>query len=79
MIAPQPETVIKAPSTPPAPPSPPTPLPPPIDSPTSDSNNMSVAGYEDIIAGPLAEYLALSAQIGGDVAAHAQIVKAAFE
>lgn len=40
---------------------------------------MSVAGYEDIIAGPLAEYLALSAQIGGDVAAHAQIVKAAFE
>ncbi|XP_030240525.1 adenylyl cyclase-associated protein 1 isoform X3 [Drosophila navojoa] len=40
---------------------------------------MSVAGYEDIIAGPLAEYLALSAQIGGDVAAHAQIVKAAFD
>ncbi|EDW12998.1 uncharacterized protein Dmoj_GI21941, isoform A [Drosophila mojavensis] len=86
LLAPQPEAVIKAPSTPPAPPSPPTPLPPPppppIDSPTtttSDSNNMSVAGYEDIIAGPLAEYLALSAQIGGDVAAHAQIVKAAFD
>uniref|UniRef100_A0A6P4EA36 Adenylyl cyclase-associated protein 1 isoform X1 n=1 Tax=Drosophila rhopaloa TaxID=1041015 RepID=A0A6P4EA36_DRORH len=51
--------------TPPPPPSPP-------------SNNMSVAGFEDIVAGPLSQYLSLSAKIGGDVAQHAELVKSAF-
>ncbi|XP_030383044.1 adenylyl cyclase-associated protein 1 [Scaptodrosophila lebanonensis] len=40
---------------------------------------MSVNGYQDIIAGPLSQYLALSAKIGGDVAQHAQFVKLAFD
>jgi len=51
--------------TPPPPPSPP-------------SSNMSVAGFEDIVAGPLSQYLSLSAKIGGDVAQHAELVKSAF-
>ncbi|KAH8351994.1 hypothetical protein KR084_001044 [Drosophila pseudotakahashii] len=51
--------------TPPPPPSPP-------------SSNMSVAGFEDIVAGPLSQYLTLSAKIGGDVAQHAELVKSAF-
>ncbi|KAH8411859.1 hypothetical protein KR222_000157, partial [Zaprionus bogoriensis] len=45
----------------------------------ASSKNMSVAGFEDILAGPLSEYLALSSKIGGDVAQHAQFVKAAFD
>lgn len=63
----------------------PTPSPPPAPAtatapaPVSVSNNMSVAGFEDIVAGSLSEYLALSNKIGGDVAQHAQYVKAAFE
>lgn len=44
----------------------------------NNSTNMSVNGYENIINGPLSQYLSLSAKIGGDVAKHAQLVKAAF-
>lgn len=40
---------------------------------------MSVLGFQDIVAGPLSQYLALSAKIGGDVAQHAEFVKKAFE
>lgn len=40
---------------------------------------MSVQGFQDIISGPLNQYLALSEKIGGDVAEHAQLVKLAFE
>ncbi|KAH8279787.1 hypothetical protein KR054_005590 [Drosophila jambulina] len=54
---------------------PPPPSPPP---PPSSSNSMSVAGFEDIVAGPLSQYLSLSAKIGGDVAQHAELVKSAF-
>lgn len=39
---------------------------------------MSVLGYQDIVSGPLAQYLALSAKIGGDVAQHADSVAKAF-
>ncbi|XP_070140920.1 adenylyl cyclase-associated protein 1 isoform X1 [Drosophila kikkawai] len=52
--------------------------PPPSPPPLSSSNNMSVAGFEDIVAGPLSQYLSLSAKIGGDVAQHAELVKSAF-
>ncbi|EDX03303.1 GD22924 [Drosophila simulans] len=51
--------------TPPPPPSPP-------------SSNMSVAGFEDIVTGPLSQYLTLSVKIGGDVAQHAELVRSAF-
>lgn len=40
---------------------------------------MSVQGFQDIISGPLNQYLALSEKIGGDVAEHAQLVKLAFD
>ncbi|XP_017130241.1 adenylyl cyclase-associated protein 1 isoform X1 [Drosophila elegans] len=60
-----------------SPPPPPPPLPP--SSSSSSSSNMSVAGFEDIVAGPLSQYLSLSAQIGGDVAQHAELVKSAFD
>ncbi|XP_054744955.1 adenylyl cyclase-associated protein 1 isoform X3 [Anastrepha obliqua] len=40
--------------------------------------DMSVLGFQDIISGPLRQYLALSEKIGGDVAKHAQLVKLAF-
>ncbi|CAG5101577.1 Similar to CAP1: Adenylyl cyclase-associated protein 1 (Homo sapiens) [Cotesia congregata] len=40
--------------------------------------SMSVGGYEDLVAGPFAEYLALSQKIGGDVAAHSKLVSEAF-
>lgn len=40
---------------------------------------MSVLGFQDIISGPLNQYLALSEKIGGDVAKHAHLVKLAFE
>ncbi|XP_020714968.1 adenylyl cyclase-associated protein 1 isoform X2 [Ceratitis capitata] len=40
--------------------------------------NMSVVGFQDIINGPLSQYLGLSEHIGGDVAKHAQFVKLAF-
>ena len=42
-------------------------------------NNMSVAGYEDLVAGPVREYLELSRKIGGDVASHSQLVEKAFQ
>uniref|UniRef100_A0A0K8U322 Uncharacterized protein n=1 Tax=Bactrocera latifrons TaxID=174628 RepID=A0A0K8U322_BACLA len=42
-------------------------------------SEMSVLGFQNIISGPLNQYLALSEKIGGDVAKHAQLVKLAFE
>lgn len=41
--------------------------------------NMSVAGYEDFLAGPVKEYLKLSQKIGGDVAVHSKLVEKAFQ
>ncbi|XP_058798259.1 apoptotic chromatin condensation inducer in the nucleus isoform X1 [Phymastichus coffea] len=41
--------------------------------------SMSVASYENLLAGPVQEYIQLSQQIGGDVAAHAKIVDKAFQ
>ncbi|KAM8717247.1 hypothetical protein ACLKA7_004019 [Drosophila subpalustris] len=75
----KPDIETAAPSPPPPPPL--TPPPPPVVAVCAppSSNNMSVAGFEDIMAGPLSQYLALSAKIGGDVAQHAQFVKAAFD
>lgn len=46
--------------------------------PVQSSTSMSVNGYEDIIIGPLAQYLSLSKTIGGDVAKHSEIVQKAF-
>ncbi|XP_061936826.1 adenylyl cyclase-associated protein 1 isoform X2 [Apis cerana] len=40
---------------------------------------MSVAGYEDFLAGPVKEYLQLSEKIGGDVATHSKLVEKAFK
>lgn len=40
---------------------------------------MSVNAYEDILLGSLANFLALSAKIGGDVATQADLVKQAFD
>jgi hypothetical protein len=40
---------------------------------------MSVAAFSDIVAGPLASYIALSNKIGGDVATHAKLVSEAFQ
>lgn len=40
---------------------------------------MSVQGFQDIIQGPLSQYLNISKQIGGDVAEHSERVKKAFE
>lgn len=40
---------------------------------------MSVNAYEDIISGPLAQFLELSSKIGNDVATHAESVKKAFD
>lgn len=66
----------------PSPPPPPTPSPPPqVVAPVvihTDSIAMSVLGYQDIVDGPLAQYLALSQKIGGDVATHAASVQRAF-
>jgi len=41
--------------------------------------SMSVAGYEDLLAGPVSEYLQLSQKIGGDVAVHSKFVEKAFQ
>lgn len=41
--------------------------------------NMSVYAYQDIVSGPLAQFLALSTKIGGDVATQADFVRKAFE
>lgn len=40
---------------------------------------MSVNAYEDIILGPLAQFLELSSKIGNDVATQAESVKKAFD
>ncbi|CAL8299143.1 unnamed protein product [Lota lota] len=37
-----------------------------------------VGAYDDIISGPVAQYMALSKQIGGDVLKHADMMKQAF-
>lgn len=39
---------------------------------------MAVAGYADLLAGPISEYLRLSEKIGGDVAEHSKLVEKAF-
>ncbi|XP_043495372.1 adenylyl cyclase-associated protein 1 [Polistes fuscatus] len=44
-----------------------------------NSNNMSVAGYEDLLAGSLKEYLQLSQKIGGVVATQSEMVEKAFQ
>lgn len=43
------------------------------------SDNMSVNAYEDILLGTLANFLALSNKIGGDVAQQAELVQHAFK
>lgn len=43
------------------------------------SKNMSIENYQDIIDGPVAEYLKLSEKIGGDVASHSKLVQQAFQ
>ncbi|CAL1683855.1 unnamed protein product [Lasius platythorax] len=40
---------------------------------------MSVAGYEDLLNGPVKKYLELSQKIGGDVAAHSKLVEKALQ
>lgn len=40
---------------------------------------MSVQGFADILQGPFAQYLAISQQIGGDVAEHSNFVNRAFQ
>ncbi|XP_029163333.1 adenylyl cyclase-associated protein 1 [Nylanderia fulva] len=40
---------------------------------------MSIAGYEDLLNGPVKTYLDLSQKIGGDVAAHSKLVEKAFQ
>lgn len=44
----------------------------------SPPTTMSVLGYQDIVSGPLIEYINLSKKIGGDVAKHAEAVERAF-
>uniref|UniRef100_A0A1A9WUC6 Adenylyl cyclase-associated protein n=1 Tax=Glossina brevipalpis TaxID=37001 RepID=A0A1A9WUC6_9MUSC len=51
---------------------------PPLPS-VQELESMSVLGYQDIVDGPLSQYLALSYKIGGDVAKQAEFVKLAFE
>ncbi|XP_048508473.1 adenylyl cyclase-associated protein 1 isoform X2 [Athalia rosae] len=46
---------------------------------SSPQSKMSVAGYEDIIAGPVQQYLQLSQKIGGDVLTHSKLVEKAFK
>ena len=41
--------------------------------------SMSVAGFEDILAGPVQDYIKLSNKIGGDVAEHCKLVDKAFQ
>ncbi|XP_017882135.1 adenylyl cyclase-associated protein 1 isoform X1 [Ceratina calcarata] len=41
--------------------------------------SMSVAGYEDLLHGPVKEYLQQSQKIGGDVASHSKLVEKAFQ
>ncbi|XP_055711622.1 adenylyl cyclase-associated protein 1 isoform X2 [Phlebotomus papatasi] len=44
-----------------------------------ETASMSVQGYEDIVAGSVAQFLKLSQKIGGDVAAQAELVRGAFD
>lgn len=44
-----------------------------------NTDSMSVAGFQDILQGPFAQYLAVSQQIGGDVATHSKLVQEAFQ
>ncbi|XP_059617008.1 adenylyl cyclase-associated protein 1 isoform X1 [Phlebotomus argentipes] len=46
---------------------------------SKEAVSMSVQGYEDIVAGNVAQYVKLSQKIGGDVAAQAELVKQAFD
>jgi len=41
--------------------------------------SMSAQGFQAIVQGPLATYLQLSRDIGGDVAEHAKLVQNAFQ
>jgi adenylyl cyclase-associated protein len=41
--------------------------------------NMSLAAYQDLLAGPVQDYLQLSRKIGDDVASHCQLVEKAFQ
>lgn len=68
-------------SSPPPPPPPPPPLPPPQPPPPEllAQGNMSVAAFNNIIQGPVAQYLQLSTKIGGDVASHSKLVEKAFQ
>ncbi|XP_043287435.1 adenylyl cyclase-associated protein 1 [Venturia canescens] len=49
---------------------------------SGNSNNldtMSVSNFEDLLAGPVKDYLNLSQKIGGDVATHSKLVEKAFQ
>lgn len=54
-------------------------IPTVIEEAVSKSDKMSVLAYQDIVVGPLAQFLALSSKIGGDVATQADFVKKAFD
>lgn len=45
----------------------------------STPTNMSLEGFQDILNGPVIQYLTISKQIGGDVAAHSELVHKAFQ
>ncbi|EFN64022.1 Adenylyl cyclase-associated protein 1 [Camponotus floridanus] len=45
----------------------------------NQSTNMSIIGYEDLLNGPVKNYLELSQKIGGDVATHSKLVEKAFQ
>ena len=65
---------------PPPPPPLPPPLPPDLLVPEGKQENiMSVAAFNNILQGPLAQFLQLSAKIGGDVATHSKLVEKAFQ
>lgn len=41
--------------------------------------SMSVTAYEDLLAGPVQDFIQLSQKIGGDVATHSKLVDKAFQ
>ena len=51
--------------------------PPPA--PPLPPKDMSVAAFNDILQGPLAQFLQLSTKIGGDVLTHSKLVEKAFQ
>ncbi|XP_045774643.1 adenylyl cyclase-associated protein 1 isoform X1 [Maniola jurtina] len=56
--------------------------PPPPPLPQTEiivADNMSINGYQDLMQGPLQNYLQLSKQLGGDIATHANLVNDAFQ